>query len=164
MLSKHNDACYVCGWIARCSWGNMEFSPLLLTHLGNHMNAIVKLSDSDGFAMINVKYKYDPEDYPTEFACAADRFPQLSLIRALNEEEFNYKISDIFQKCYEVGMGINDLFDHVNNAPRESIYDDFVELVTKTEYICGLCEMNYESGLPSIEVASKHAGVCCKAI
>lgn len=159
MLSSNSNICCFCGWVKPRLLEDMKFNPLLLPHLGDHMNAFVKLVDDDGIAIVRIKYETHRSDCSADFACAADRFPQLCMIRASNEEEFDDKISDISLKCDQSGMDINFLFDEISKR-NDEIYDEIVDLITRTEYVCGLCEMSYESGLPSIEVASKHA-LCC---
>ncbi len=126
---------------------------LLYTHIGRHMNALAKDSDSKGFAVLFCINRY------TGFMYVVNYFPQLCLMKPINIETFVKLLENSFLgNKLNIGF-INNLF----NQPPMSYSDmrrDVINIITTTNYHCGLCGGIYDCGLPSIEIAAKHAIKC----
>ncbi len=125
----------------------------LYTHVGNHMNALVKISDRKGFALLFCTYHY------IGFMWVVNYFPQLCLMKPTNVSIFVNLLENSF-----LGSGLNIGF--INNLFNQSppIYlnmrRNIINIITTSDYQCGSCGGNYDCGFPSIEIAAKHAIKC----
>ncbi len=128
----------------------------LYPHIGKHMDALVQNSDDKGFSVL-----LRPRLAPIGFMWVVDKFPQLCLITPIDVEMFVRKLEvscfDNKTTIYE----INNVFDYFNSFG-QYLRRGVLNIITTTNYQCGLCNGKYDCGLPSIEIAAKHAVECAR--
>ncbi len=141
--------CMFCGEIV--FGGIVSPNDTLYPHWGKHMNAFVHKSDYNGYAIVKMGV------YRVGFMSVSRRFSQLSFVQINNSSEFWSKVKIIFGKDF-TSYSLNESFDRpYKNNDR---MNDFCKLVNNTNYHCGLCGGIYDCGLPSTEIAAKHAIKC----
>ncbi len=126
----------------------------LYPHIGKHMNALVKNEDTNGFSRLNFSNQSH-----IGFMHIVNRFPQLCLILVTDIAMFVKRLENLFFISENVIYVVNGLFDHIG-YPNKDLKFDVVDVITSTNYHCGLCGGVYDCGLPSIEIAAKHAIKC----
>lgn len=128
----------------------------LLAHLSLHTNGFAKYKDFKGLSVLV------SDEFGTEhFAMALKVFPQLSLIQMHDSSTI---VDNIIRpvRCVKhmgrptVGSIFDDNYDNATHELRCAV----VKIIMNANYYCGLCGFNYESGLPSIEMAAGHMKTC----
>ncbi len=128
------------------------YNDLLYPHWGKHMNAFVHKYDVNGYAIIGV------DKSNIGFMYVLRRFPQLSLAQINNISDFWSKMIIILGEMTFAIYDLNVLFHNLGKYI--DIGAESCKLINTTNYHCGLCGGKYDCGLPSMEIATKHAIKC----
>lgn len=128
------------------------YNDLLYPHWGKHMNAFVHEYDVNGYAIIGVNKSN------IGFMYVLRKFPQLSLAQINNVSNFWPKMNIISGENHFTIYDLNVLF--YNLGKYIDMRADFCKFIITANYHCGLCDGVYDCGLPSMEIATKHAIKC----
>lgn len=129
-----------------------EFYP----HIGEHMKAFVKFADGQTYAVL-----FYFGSSPVGFMRVVNKIPQLSLIQAVDIQSLIDKLLKACGGDVNYISNFNGMYDNFSSLPQYLI-DDFKTIFMTTNYQCGLCGGKYDCGLPSVEIAAKHALTCAR--
>ncbi len=126
---------------------------ILYPHIGMHMNAFVKDIDRKGYARLDIYSDY------VGFMWVVNIFPQLCLIQPISSKIFVNLLENVFADNSQTIYSLNNLFNPAGPF-HPDLKVDVMDVITSMNYQCGLCGGNYDCGLPSVEIATKHALKC----
>lgn len=151
--------CLICDkFVPLLNGGRKYTHDTFMNHLVTHTNAS-PTSTSAGLMVVSG----DPFSYRYGFLYFARIFPVLTLVRFVNMDLELSKIAKLYNSYPEhnyytegsmFNLASNEYFDdsHVNMK--------FVmkcrRIIMESDYCCGKCGMEYESGIPTLEIAWMH--------
>ncbi len=139
--------CNVCG-------EQINGTHVFYTHVGKHMRALNGSGGGGGFSVLCL-----PDLSTVGIMWMVFRFQQLCLIQPIENEIFIKSLENLFNNSPISIYSINNLFDDGDPFYLD-LKRDVINIITTTNYQCGLCGGKYDCGLPSIEIAIEHAVKC----
>ncbi len=118
----------------------------ILDHLYDHINEYDRKFILVSFGFVYIRRLYSGTGYNVSIYYESLMFPMLIFLLPIDAREFAQRSRDIHREA------------------AHNFDENMVELIMKTNYMCVKCRNYYESGLPSLDLVSKHVMSCLKKI
>ena len=97
-------------------------------------------------------------------------YPQLVFLVALDMNSFSVSLREIITINGSLLVADNVMLPHEDEYYGFTIYDivkhrreEFSKLILTSQYKCVFCELEYDCGMPCIEIVADHVTMRCKA-
>lgn len=136
--------CMLCGREISRLKSPVVLSGIIADHLYEHVHEYDRKFILVSFGFVYIRRFYSGAGYNVNIHFESMAFPMLIFLLPVDAREFAQRSRN------------------VHHEAAHNFDENMVELIMKTNYMCVKCRNYYESGLPSLEVVSRHVMSCLK--